>query len=157
MDIEAISPKRQPLPVTVRTAMPGDAAGLAMLCAQAGCRVEVADVVERLQHIMQRGGGMVLVAASDDTTILGLLHVAPHYSLAAPPQADIRGLIVDVDSRRACVGRALLGIAEVWARDRGMSLMQMHSNLLRDHADRFLGTLGYTHSCEQHLYRKTLA
>jgi GNAT superfamily N-acetyltransferase len=144
------------LQFTIRSAAAADAAALAVLCGQADHRVRTEDMAERLQLITQHGAGMVLVAVAEEGRVLGLLHIAPHYSLGAPPQANILGLMVDQDSRGARIGTALLGAAEMWARERRLRLMQVHSELVREQADRFYHGRGYRRLREQQLFRKEL-
>lgn len=142
---------------TIRSATVDDASALAALCIQANHLVQPEEVAERLQLIVRDGAGMVLVAVVEEARVVGLLHIAPHYSLGTPPQADILGLLVDQRSRGARIGTALLGAAEMWARERRLRLMQVRSELVREDADRFYHGRGYSRLREQQLFRKELA
>ena len=89
------------------------------------------------------GGGSVLVACGPDGQVFGWLHIAPYYSLATPLQAEIRALIVDRLARGARVGSALLGAAELWAREHRLGLMRVHADAVRENADRFYCERGF--------------
>lgn len=145
------------LAFAIRTALAADGAALAGLCEQVGHAVAPDQVVERLALIRGHGAGMVIVAVGADGRVLGWLHVAPHYSLGAPPQAEILGLVVDRQVRGARIGTALLGAAELWARERQLHHMQVRSDLVRAEADHFYRERGYRHVLEQQLFRKPLA
>ena len=145
------------LPVTIRTAEPCDAEGLAALCTELGCTVEAADIVVRLQLISRYNGGMVFVAVDPSARVRGFLHVAPQFSLSALPVIEILDLGVRVDARLAGVSWALVGVAEIWARDRGTALIQVRSDLAGDHADIFSCVHGWHRLLDQHLFQKALA
>jgi GNAT superfamily N-acetyltransferase len=149
--------QRNRLLFTIRSASVDDATALAALCVQADHLAQPEEVAERLQLIVHHGAGMVLVAVAEEARVVGLLHIAPHYSLGSPPQAAILGLVVDQRSRGARIGTALLGAAEMWARERRLRLMQVHSELVREEADRFYHGRGYRRLREQQLFRKELA
>lgn len=121
-----------------------------------GYSLQQADVIERLQLIEKHQAGMVLAAVGENGRVLGWLHVAPHYSLGAPPQAQILALVVDVQARGASIGTTLMGAAEVWARGHNLGEMQVSSSLVREDADHFYCGRGYHHLREQQLFRKTL-
>jgi L-phenylalanine/L-methionine N-acetyltransferase len=63
--------------------------------------------------------------AEDDDRIVGRLSVARDIHPASPHVADL-GLMVAVEHRRRGIGRALLDQAVAWARDTGVSKLELH-------------------------------
>jgi GNAT superfamily N-acetyltransferase len=63
---------------------------------------------------------------------------------------------VDRSQRRLGVGLALMNRAEVWARDRGCSMVRLTSSSMRNAAHRFYEALGYTNIKTQFSFIKPL-
>jgi hypothetical protein len=68
----------------------------------------------------------------------------------------IGGLVVDRHHRRLGIGRAPLDRAEVWARERGCSMVRLTSSTTRNQAHRFYENLGYTNIKTQYSFIKPL-
>lgn len=159
-EIKPIGPgrrRRRELAFSVRSAVVADVGAVAELCGQGGFEVTAAEVAERLVQIAQLAGGSVLVACGTDGRLLGWLHVAPHYSLCLPPQAEIVGLLVERASRGLRIGSALLGAAELWARERRLGFLRVHDNALREDAVLFFSDRGFARHDAQQALGKALA
>ncbi len=63
--------------------------------------------------------------------------------LIDPPSAFVEGLVVSPGERRRGVGRALMGVAEDWARDQGALVMRLRSAATREDAHAFYRELRY--------------
>jgi len=140
----------------VRSATAHDAEALAALCRQVHHLVSPSQIADRLVVIMRNRGGVVLAAVSEDQRVLGWLHADPRYSLGAPAQAEICGLVVDSAYRGARIGSMLLASAEIWARHHGLREMLVRSSLMRENADAFYRARGYEHVSELQQYRKAV-
>jgi RimJ/RimL family protein N-acetyltransferase len=119
----------------VRRAVPGDAAGLAALGREVGSEPEgwlISDGgfpgarAERryLRAIRRSRSAAVFVAEAPDG-IVGRLSLARDIHPASRHVADL-GLMVARSHRRQGVGRALLAQAVEWARDVGVTKLELH-------------------------------
>lgn len=68
----------------------------------------------------------------------------------------IGGLVVDRNHRRLGIGRALMERAEVWAAERGCSMVRLTSSATRTAAHQFYEGLGYTTIKTQYSFIKPL-
>jgi GNAT superfamily N-acetyltransferase len=64
--------------------------------------------------------------------------------------------VVDSRSRSVGAGRLLVERGEQWARDRGLAVIGLHSNIIRERAHAFYLRLGYTITKSQKVFRKTV-
>jgi RimJ/RimL family protein N-acetyltransferase len=119
----------------VRAAEPGDAAGLTALAAAVAAEPErwlldeqgrrsVADERRYLRALRRHPDGAVLVAEVD-RELVGRLSIARDPHPASPHVADL-GLMVAAAHRRRGVGTALLAAADEWARDAGVTKLELH-------------------------------
>jgi len=147
--------------VTVREATPDDAGEIAGLASQLGYPSPADQVSRRLDALRNAPDSAVLVAEvgaeAGAGTLLGWIHVSINRLVESDPDAEIRGLVVDEASRSGGIGGRLVGAAESWARGRGLDLMSVRSNVIRDRAHRFYEQLGYERQKTQHKFRKRLA
>jgi GNAT superfamily N-acetyltransferase len=78
-----------------------------------------------------------------DDHILGWLHIFERPLLIQSTGAELGGLVVDELARGQGIGQALLGAAEQWVQERGLSHMTIRSNTTRTAAHAFYQALDY--------------
>jgi len=64
--------------------------------------------------------------------------------------------VVNSKFRSAGAGRLLVERGEEWARQRGLAVIGVRSNIIRERAHIFYERLGYTVTKTQKVFRKTL-
>ena len=142
-------------PVTIRAARASDAAEIAQLTTQLGYDLTHTDAADRLSRILLREDQQFFVADVDGRAV-GWVHVVFTEYVDAEAFAAIAGLVVDRDHRRLGIGRALVDRAEIWARDRGCSIVRLASSATRETAHRFYENLGYANIKTQYSFIKPL-
>lgn len=141
--------------LTIRTALPSDAAEIATLTAQLGYPADTAVTHARLERLLRADDQLVIVACTSDK-IAGWLQAHAYDILESGLIVEIVGLVVAESCRRAGIGRALVEQAERWAGARGPESLVVRSNTLRTESHRFYPTLGFTASKTQAVYQKPL-
>jgi GNAT superfamily N-acetyltransferase len=142
--------------MNIRDARADDAPELAELTTQLGYPSTAADVARRLPHHLGRDDQRLLVAADDDDRAAAWIHVALHRSLEDDPYAVILGLVVAEALRGGGIGARLVAEAEWWAREQGLPLVRVRSNVLRERTHRFYLDAGYALAKTSHLFVKKL-
>ena len=140
---------------STRVARTSDAGEIAQLTAQLGYDVTEAEAHDRLSRILVRDDQRLFVADLDDRAV-GWVHVVCAEYVDAGPFVEIVGLVVDRKHRRLGIGRALMGRAEVWAKELGCSIVRLRSSATRSGAHRFYEALGYTNIKTQYSFIKPL-
>jgi GNAT superfamily N-acetyltransferase len=142
--------------ITIREAVPADAATVAMLCGELGYPVSTGEMDKRLRHVADDPEHAVLVACGTDGVILGWLDVGMAFHLQSGQYAEIGGLVVTESARSAGVGKALVKAAEQWAAFGGAQRMLVRSNVAREGAHRFYLREGYEKSKTSSVFEKGL-
>ena len=142
--------------VEVRTAGKNDVEAVARLAGELGYTSTGAQVRKRLDLIDGDPQHATFVAVAGDGTVVGWIQLSRICSLEADPRAEITGLVVDSMHRGDGVGRLLVERGEAWARERGLTTMGVHSNVVRERAHTFYLRLGYAVTKSQKVFRKTL-
>ncbi len=120
----------------VRAAEPADAAELVALARAVGREPEgwllsddrwrsVADERRYVRAARRSSTGAVLAAVDGDGAVIGRLSIARDPHPASQHVADL-GLLVASGHRRRGVGSALLEAAETWAREVGITKLELH-------------------------------
>jgi RimJ/RimL family protein N-acetyltransferase len=121
--------------VTIRAARPEDAATLVALGAMIGREPEAwllntdgwRSVTEERRYIraLKRHPDAAVYVAEDEGAIVGRLSVARDPHQASRHVADL-GIMVAMSHRGQGIGRAMLDQAVAWARDVGVSKIELH-------------------------------
>lgn len=133
-----------------------DAEAVATLSTQLGYASTAEQTLMRFRSIGDAPDARVWVAESQDGRIVGWIHLFGNRLLESDADAEIGGLVVDEAARGRGVGRALVGAAESWARERGYSVISVRSNVIRKEAHEFYKGLGYETTKSQFKFRKRL-
>ena len=84
------------------------------------------------------------------------VHALPVCYLEADTFVEIGGLVVDSSCRRMGIGQTLMATVEVWARERGFSMIRLRSNSKRTGAHEFYRRIGYEVVKQQYMFVKEL-
>jgi ribosomal protein S18 acetylase RimI-like enzyme len=141
--------------IVFRPARSADAAGLVGLVEELGYPAPTAAVAERLARLLERVDQAVFLA-EEEGEIRGWIHVQEFHALASDPTGLVTGLVVDRAARRRGLGRALMGMAEDWARARGLASLRLRARAARTDAHAFYRGLGYELAKRQLQFRKEL-
>lgn len=88
--------------------------------------------------------------------LIGWMHVEHRTSIEGGERAELMGLVVAADARRARVGERLVRAAETWAADRGLAELTVRSNTARKASHPFYEALGYERRKTQQVYAKAV-
>jgi GNAT superfamily N-acetyltransferase len=133
-----------------------DAGRLAFLSAELGYPVPAGALADRLGHLLEREGEIVLVAELIPGDVVGWVHGSEQLLLESGRRCELLGLVVDARYRGRGVGRRLVAAVEDWAAARGLDQMAVRSNVARTESHPFYERLGYVRVKTQHSYRKSL-
>ncbi len=139
----------------IRKARIEDAEAVNRLAGQLGYPADSNATRERLVHLMDAADDDVFVAI-EGGEVVGWIQVGVHICLESTPFAEIFGLVVDESQRGRGVGKALVGRAETWARERGITKLRVRSNVIREATHRFYEALGFSGSKRQTVFDKNI-
>ena len=142
--------------ITIRPAVPADAAALAALAGQFGYPTTDEEARRRLTLLARLPDDVVWVAETPGHEVIGWLHASRTVTLVADVAVEVRGLVVDEGHRSQGVGARLMEAAEAWARTFGARSVNLRSNVLRGEAHRFYERLGYEEIKRQATFRRDL-
>jgi len=135
--------------ITIRDAREGDAEALASLSRELGYEVTAYEVRRRLPSA-------VVFVAEEDGDVVGWCQVAAVPSVVHDPFVEIRGLVVTQSRRSSGIGRAFLDRVEQWTREKGMTHIRVHSNVVRERAREFYEKNGYAVTKTSNVFDKIL-
>ncbi len=128
----------------IRPARMADAGAIAELATQLGYPAGREEVMGRLAGLAEHAGDEgVFVAELPGQGVVGWIHVSLLRHLESQPYAEIVGLVVRDGARRAGVGARLVAAAREWARDHGLTRLDVRSNVVRADAHRFYVREGF--------------
>ncbi len=142
--------------VEIRAAARRDIEVLARLAGELGYPSTADVVAERLESIEGDPRNAVFVATISGGEVVGWIQLSEMRSLVIDSRAEITGLVVDPQCRCAGIGSLLVERGESWARKRGLRMIGLHSNVLRERAHGFYLRLGYRITKSQKVFRKNL-
>jgi GNAT superfamily N-acetyltransferase len=143
-------------PTRIRPAEARDVIVLTRLAGELGYPSSEAQMAVRLERVLKDSDHAVFVAENESGSVVGWVHIFTNKLLESDARAEIGGLISDPNARRQGIGRALMRGAEEWARERGLPLISLRSNIKRTDAHRFYEGLGYAAAKTQFNFRKQL-
>jgi GNAT superfamily N-acetyltransferase len=133
-----------------------DADRIAELSAELGYPVTAVEVAERLEAIRGFENHEFTVAALSGGEVVGWIHIYVRYIVMSDPMVEVDGLVVDGRCRGTGIGKRLMEHAEEWARDRGIGVVNLRSNVIREGAHAFYHRIGYEYVKHQMVFRKML-
>jgi GNAT superfamily N-acetyltransferase len=132
--------------IDVRPARDEDADAVAEQLAHLGYPAPPTEVPARLARLRARGDAETFVALAE-RRIVGLATVHARDVLHnARPVVQLTALVVSPDVRGRGVGRALVGVVERWAAERGADRLVLTTALHRADARGFYERLGFEHT-----------
>lgn len=140
----------------IREAVGADLAQLLVLNQQLGYTLTEQQTADNLQMVQANPGAAILVAEQGGS-VLGWIGLERRVGLETPPRLEITGLVVDATARRSGVGRALLAAAEDWARQHGLDMVVLRTNINRRDAHAFYQAQGFETFKTQYAMRKRLS
>ena len=140
----------------IRVATARDASAIARLAGELNYPSTPEQMRDRLAAMENDPCHATFVAAIRGDEVVGWIHMSQVHSLTSEPRAEIVNLIVDSRYRSAGTGRLLVERGEEWARERGLTVVGVRSNVIRERAHAFYLRLGYTIAKSQRIFRKTL-
>lgn len=141
LEVERRSAPRPTSQLEIRPAQIADAAEIARLSGELGYPTSVSEMERRLAELVPNDRHYIAVVDSGGP-LLGWMHVEHRDSIESRDRAELIGLVVDARARRRGLGRALVGDAEEWTRERGLSTLMVRSIAARDVVP-FYESLGY--------------
>ena len=145
-----------PFKLEVRPAKSRDVPAIARLAGELGYPSTAQQVKDRFASMEGDPRHATFVAAVTEDEVVGWIHLAEVHSLASEPHAEITNLVVDSRFRGAGTGHLLVERGERWARERGLAIIGVRSNIVRERAHDFYLRLGYTITKSQKVFRKKL-
>ena len=141
--------------VSPRPACADDAGEIARLAGELGYPADRDAMAARLARLLGDPRQYVRVADAG-RRLAGWISAARRLTLEAGERVEITGLVVDGTARRGGVGRALVAAVEAWAREQGIDLVVVRSNVQRETSHPFYEGLGYVRKKSQHVYARRL-
>jgi GNAT superfamily N-acetyltransferase len=142
------------LAVSIRDALPADAARIAALAVQLGYEVPL----EHIEAVLRspEPDRAVLVAVVPRAGVVGWTVIVRQDTLIASRRAEIAGLVVEDEFRGHRIGELLVEAAEDWARKKGCTTLRLLSNVVRERAHTFYARLGYDVLKTEYVFQKAL-
>lgn len=137
--------------VTIRAAKESDAEALADLCGQLGYPTDAVTMIARLREASGDRNRAVIVADAQGRAV-GCLELAVQSAFENGTWPEIRGLVVDANSRSGGIGAALVSFAKKWSRERGFKSLRMRTNEVRTRTHAFYEREGFTKTKSQRVY-----
>jgi GNAT superfamily N-acetyltransferase len=139
----------------VRPVCASDVETATELLGQLGYQISPTEITARIGRVLSDKEHFAAVA-DDDGKVVGLIHVFERPALEKPCEAVVQSLVVDGRARKSGVGKMLMDAAEVWAAERGLQHVALHTRSDRHDARAFYEHLGYERAATAHLMKKSL-
>jgi GNAT superfamily N-acetyltransferase len=121
------------------------------LLRQLGYDMAEAELSGRIARVLEAADHSLMLAELEGR-IAGILHVFTRPALEKPCEAVVQALVVDASLRGRGIGRALMRLAEQWARTQGLGSIALHTRQART----FYEGIGYHGIASSDLMRKAL-
>jgi GNAT superfamily N-acetyltransferase len=142
--------------IEIRSAEDRDITTLARLAGELGYPSTPEQVRERFADIKAAPHQATYVAVTNGDAVIGWIQLSEVRSLESEPRAEITGLVVDSNFRGGGAGRLLVERGEEWARQRGLAVIGVRSNIIRERTHVFYERLGYAVTKTQKVFRKRI-
>jgi GNAT superfamily N-acetyltransferase len=142
--------------IEIRSAEDRDITTLARLAGELGYPSTPEQVRERFADIKAAPHQATYVAVTNGDAVIGWIQLSEVRSLESEPRAEITGLVVDSNFRGGGAGRLLVQRGEEWARQRGLAVIGVRSNIIRERTHVFYERLGYAVTKTQKVFRKRI-
>ena len=126
------------------------------LLAELSYDIPLDELTRRFENVIDREDHAVFIAKDTSGNARGLIHVYERAALEKPVEAYIQSLVVTQTVRRSGVGKMLNEAAEVWAKDRGLQSIALHTQMQRADAVSFYSKEGYAEITQSRMLRKNL-
>ncbi|MEO8725428.1 MAG: GNAT family N-acetyltransferase [Acidobacteriaceae bacterium] len=143
------------LPLTIRALSPADAAAVANLSAQLGYPAPHDTIRQRIEDL-STSPDHALFAACLGADPVGWIEVSISRHLQSAPCALIGGLVVSQEVRSRGIGKRLCLAAENWARNQGLALLRVRSQIAREQAHKFYLREGFRQTKVSAVFEKAL-
>lgn len=140
--------------IEIRSAEDRDITTLARLAGELGYPSTPEQVQERFANIKTASHQATFVAVTNGGAVIGWIQLSEARSIDTEPRAEITGLVVDANFRGGGAGRLLVERGEDWARGRGLAVIGVRSNIIRERTHVFYERLGYAVTKTQKVFRK---
>jgi N-acetylglutamate synthase-like GNAT family acetyltransferase len=140
-----------PSGLRVRPFRQSDLAVVRDLLRQLGYDIAESELTGRIAGVLEAADHHFVVAEIEGR-VAGVLHVFKRPALEKPCEAVVQALVVDAGLRGRGLGRALMCLAEDWARTRGVGSIALHTRK----GQAFYESLGYNRIASSDLMRKAL-
>jgi len=141
--------------ILLREITGSDAESIVLLSSQLGYDISLADMKTNIEMMGKQKDNTVFVA-EHDKKVIGWIGVAFVLTIQSLPFGEIRGLVVDEQSRNRQVGKLLIEKAAGWCRQKRCSLFKVKCNTKRKETHAFYRHLGFTEKKEQKVFEKNL-
>jgi GNAT superfamily N-acetyltransferase len=142
--------------IEIRSAEDRDITTLARLAGELGYPSTPEQVRKRFADIKTATHQATFVAVTNEGAVIGWIHLSEARSVESEPRAEITGLVVDSNFRGGGAGRLLVERGEEWARQRGLAVIGVRSNIIRERTHLFYERLGYAITKTQKVFRKRI-
>jgi N-acetylglutamate synthase-like GNAT family acetyltransferase len=142
--------------VTIRQMKAEDSEKIAQLSKQLGYPASPEQMQSRISCIIDSQQDRVFVAVSEDSVVVGWIHVFATMRLESEPFAEIGGIVVDSNYRNRGIGKSLIECAEQWAAQKNLTKLRVRSRTSRNSAHCFFKISGFIQSKTQHVFDKPL-
>lgn len=115
-------------------------------------------VKTRLSYLLNRPHeNAIYVAVSDESDVVGWVHIYGVHLLESNGYAEIGGLVVLEKFRKLGIGRLLMSSCEKWAKERNYTNVRLRSGMQRkDEAHLFYMAIGYEASKQSMMFKKDI-
>jgi GNAT superfamily N-acetyltransferase len=142
--------------IHIRSAEERDIADLARLAGELGYPSTPEQIRKRFALVKTESHHATFVAVNNGGAVIGWIHLSEARSIETEPRAEITGLVVDANFRSGGAGRLLVERGEDWALQRGLTVIGVRSNIIRERTHVFYERLGYAVTKTQKVFRKTI-
>ncbi len=133
-----------------------DAVSVSKLADQLGYKTSPEDIVRRFSLLSKIPDAALFVAEIDGRVVGWATVNRERQTLLSEGNAELSAIVVDEAYRGKSVGAKLLNRAEEWAKERGLALIRLRSNVKREEAHRFYLRAGYNIAKSWHCFTKDL-